>query len=224
MSVEILALCGSPRRDRSRTAWLVQSVLTEAKNRGANITYIDVASSKINPCLACDRCHHLGYCVQKDDFSQIFEKISAADGIVLGSPVYIYQVTAQLKMFIDRLGNAIHCQRLAGKYGAVVTTAGGAGHEETALYLEQLIGRLGAQYVGRVAGTLDDGPVDPGSTLVLEAKALGARLVEAITAKEEYPDQVQAILAQRGYFREVIGRRGEDWPWEYRFWQEKGWL
>jgi len=43
-------------------------------------------------------------------FNETFDKIMAADGFVIGSPVYIYQVTAQLKNWIDRLGNTIHCQ------------------------------------------------------------------------------------------------------------------
>jgi len=64
--------------------------------------------------------------VANKSFNQVLE---AVDGIVLGSPVYIYQASAQLKMFIDRLGHAIHCQRLLGKYGAAVATAGGSGHE-----------------------------------------------------------------------------------------------
>ncbi|MGA1061462.1 MAG: NAD(P)H-dependent oxidoreductase, partial [Ilumatobacteraceae bacterium] len=42
---------------------------------------------------------------------------SATDGIVLGSPVYINSVTAQLKLVIDRLADAIHCQMFEGKYG-----------------------------------------------------------------------------------------------------------
>ncbi len=224
MSIRILALCGSPRRDKSRTAWLVQKVLSSAGERGAQTEYFDVTRLKIDPCLACDRCHHLGRCVQEDDFNPIFENMLAADGIVLGSPVYIYHVTAQLKMFIDRLANAIHCLRLEGKYGAVISTAGGSGHDETAAYLEQLLVRLGAQCVGKVACTLEDGPVDPGSTPAREAAELGGRLVEAITAREEFPEQVMEIDSRRSYFRELIVKRRDHWPWEYRYWQEKGWL
>lgn len=224
MSIKILALCGSPRKDKSRTAWLVQKVLSAAEERGAQTGYFDVTGLKVGPCLACDRCHHLGQCVQKDDFNRIFESMLAADGIVLGSPVYIYHVTAQLKMFIDRLANAIHCLRLEGKYGAVITTAGGSGQDETAAYLEQLLMRLGTQCVGKVACTLEDGPVEPGSAPAREAVELGVRLVEAITAKEVFPEQVQEIESRRRYFLELMVKRRDHWPWEYHYWQEKGWL
>ena len=73
----------------------------------------------------------------------------AADGLVLGSPVYISHVTGLLKNWIDHLANTIHCQRLLGKYGAVVSTTGGSGLKETADYLEWLLRHTGAQTVGR---------------------------------------------------------------------------
>lgn len=224
MSVKIVALCGSPRKDTSRTAWLVQRLLAAAEQRGAQTEFIDVARLKIAPCVACDRCHHLGECVQKDAFNGIFASMLSADGIVWGSPVYIYHVTAQLKLFIDRLSNAIHCLRLEGKYGAAIATAGGSGHEDTAAYMEQLLFRLGAQSAGTVACTLQDGPVEPGSAPALEAGELGVRLVEAITARKVFPEQVKEIEARRAYFRQLMVRRQDQWPWEYRYWQEKGWL
>ena len=224
MSIKILGLCGSPRKDKSRTAWLVQRVLSSAGERGAQTEYFDVTELRIDPCVACDLCHHLGQCAQEDDFNRIFESMLGADGIVLGSPVYIYHVTAQLKMFIDRLANAIHCLRLEGKYGAVITTAGGSGHDETAAYLEQLLMRLGAQCAGKIACTLEDGQVDPASTPAREAEKVGVRLVEAITAREEFPEQLKEIESRRRYFRELILKRRDNWPWEHRYWQEKGWL
>jgi hypothetical protein len=46
-----------------------------------------------------------------------WKKMKKAEGIVLGSPVYIDSVTAQLKRWIDRSANAMHCMMLLGKYG-----------------------------------------------------------------------------------------------------------
>ena len=218
MTIKILAICGSPRREKSRTAQLTRELLAAAE--GAE--FLDVTRLNIGPCLACDRCHHLGYCVQKDDFNQIFEKMLDADGIVLASPVYIYQVSAQLKMFLDRFANPIHCLRLLGKYGAAVATAGGSGHDDTAAYLEQFLQRVGVQCVGKLACALEDGPVE--ADVVRQARELGSQLVEAITARKEFPEQLRETESRRAYFRELMIRRKDRWPWEYRYWQEKGWL
>lgn len=73
--------------------------------------------------------------------------------------MYISHVTGLLKNWIDRLGNAIHCQRLSGKYGAVVCTTGGTGLKETGDYLEWLLRHTGAQTMGRVVCSLEDGPI-----------------------------------------------------------------
>ena len=147
--MKIIGINGSPRRQNSRTGQLVNKVLESAADKGARIEFFDITKLKIKPCTACDKCHKTGYCPQKDDFNLTFEKIISADGLVLGSPVYIHQVTAQLKNWIDRLGNAIHCLRFLGKYGAVVTTAGGSGEKETADYMEAVLKYTGIQNVGR---------------------------------------------------------------------------
>lgn len=84
--------------------------------------------------------------------------------------------------------------------------------------------RLAAQCVGKLACTLEDGPVDPDSQSARAARELGGQLVEGIAAKKEFPEQLREIESRRAYFREVILKRQERWPWEYRYWQEKGWL
>jgi len=61
-----------------------------------------LAEKKINYCTGCSACSGNGKCVQKDDMSQILDKMMAADVIVLGSPVYFYSMCAQMKTVIDR--------------------------------------------------------------------------------------------------------------------------
>ena len=222
--MKIIAICGSPRKSQSRTGQILSEVLSGAQGAGSEVEYIDITTLNIDCCLACDRCHHLGRCAQKDNFNDLFEKMLESSGIVLGSPVYIFQVTAQLKAFIDRLGHAIHCQRLLGKYGAVVTTAGGSGQDETADYMESLLNRMGVQCVGRIACTLDDGPVPTGSDVMKRAGDLGRSLARAIEEKKEFPEQIQRLSQLRQYFCNIMIKRKERWDWEYRYWQERGWL
>ncbi|MCL6561160.1 MAG: flavodoxin family protein [Firmicutes bacterium] len=223
--MKIIGLNGSPRRTQSRTGQLVEQILSGAREAGAKTDYLEITSLKIQPCIACDKCHRTGYCVQKDDFQETFDKIMAAEGLVLGSPVYIYQVTAQLKAWIDRLGNTIHCQRFLGKYGAVVATAGGTGQVETAGYLEYVLKRTGMQCVGRLACRIEeDGLLAAGSPLLEEARDLGRALAEAIREKRVYPDQEKEREQVLEYFRHVMQKRREKWSWEYGYWREKGWL
>jgi len=223
--MKIIGLNGSPRRLKSRTGQLVNKILDSAADTGTQIEYFDVTKLKIKPCSACDKCHKTGYCVQKDDFQLTFEEIMSADGFVLGSPVYIYQVTAQLKNWIDRLGNTIHCLRFLGKYGAVVSTAGGSGEKETADYMESVLKYTGMQSVGRLASRIEvDGLLEDRSPLLNEAKNLGHSLVQAIQGKQIFADQIKEQEQRKEYFRHLMYKRKEKWSWEYSYWREKGWL
>jgi multimeric flavodoxin WrbA len=220
----IIGICGSPRKKHSRTGQLIREVLAGAQSVGADTEYIDLSTLKIDYCTGCGRCHHTGMCVQKDDFNPLFEKILAADGLVLGSPVYISHVTALLKNWIDHLGNTILCMRLLGKYGAAVCTTAGSGLKETGDYLEWLLRHAGMQTVGRVACRLVDGPISEDAEPIHEAKSLGVTLVYVIEEGKEFPEQLKEHESQRGFFRQVVTGRREEWDWEYRYWQEKGWL
>lgn len=124
-----------------------------------------------------------------------------------------------------RLGNTIHCQTFLGKYGVVVATAGGIGEKETADYMETVLNRTGMQCVGRLACCIEaDGLLADDSPLMDEAKHLGYALVQAITEKKIFADQIKEQERQREYFRSVMLRRREKWNWECDYWRAKGWL
>ena len=57
----------------------------------------------IKPCQGCFVCRKTGQCVMQDDFQNMFKHIVDADVVVFGSPVYLWQVTAQMKLLWDRL-------------------------------------------------------------------------------------------------------------------------
>jgi multimeric flavodoxin WrbA len=61
-----------------------------------------VAEKKINYCKGCYGCRGDGKCVQKDDMAHILDSMTAADVIVLATPVYFYTMCAQMKTVIDR--------------------------------------------------------------------------------------------------------------------------
>lgn len=223
--MKVIGLNGSPRSSLSRTGQLVKAVLESVKNAGAQVEYFDISKLKVAPCIACDKCHKVGYCIQKDDSKKIIDAIMASDGVVIGSPVYNYQVTAQLKAWFDRLGNVIHCLKFSGKYGAVVATSGGAGETETADYLEAVLKRTGIQCVGRLAKGIDeDGLLTEESPLFKEAKELGQSLVAAISEKKTYPEQLAEMDGLKGFFCYLVGKHKDTWTAEYEYFKEKGWL
>lgn len=61
-------------------------------------------------------------------------------------------------------------------------------------------------------------------TDVAAAGRLGNDLIAAIAGKQAWPDQIQAIEAQRQRFRNIIAFHKDHWPYEQKYWQDKGWM
>ena len=73
---------------------------------------IDVPSKNIKGCLRCTSCQRNGgTCVQKDDMTELYGLILAADAIVIASPVYFYSWTSQIKALLDRTCALLHTLR-----------------------------------------------------------------------------------------------------------------
>ncbi len=99
----ILGLQGSPRA-KGNTRYLLSAFMNEATKRGAQTHIIDINKTKIAPCRGCGYCEKNGFCIIEDDdmMAEIFPLLRQADIIVVATPIYFYNVTAQLKGLIDR--------------------------------------------------------------------------------------------------------------------------
>ena len=100
--MKVLAFNGSPRKN-ANTETLINAVLKGAESKGAETRIVNLHSLNMKGCMGCDACKtQLGKCVQKDDISPLLEEMADCDAVVLGSPVYWFHVSAQLKTLIDR--------------------------------------------------------------------------------------------------------------------------
>lgn len=99
--MKILAIVGSPRT-KGNTNYLVDKALEEAAKSGVQTEKIILSQHDIKPCLGHDNCATFKSCTQQDDAPWILERLCQADAVILATPVYWYNVTAQMKTFIDR--------------------------------------------------------------------------------------------------------------------------
>ena len=100
--MKIVAFTGSPRKD-GNTETLVKEILSGAQANEADIVHYDLAKMDIAPCVACMSCKKNDGCSQKDDMLPLLDEILSADAVIIGSPVYMWQMSAQTKLFTDRL-------------------------------------------------------------------------------------------------------------------------
>jgi len=221
--MKILALNGSPRTVRSITRRLASFVLDGATEAGAETEIIDLADLRITPCTACEACSINGVCVNDDDVTGILARMREADGIVFASPVYIDNVTGQMKVFFDRLADAIHYQVLTGKYGCAVVTTYDSGADEVALYLNHVLNYLGVIAVGSI-GIETQGETAAIDAKEPEARAIRKKLSGAILDGFSDPVQEKILAENRGYFRKIV-IENRDWRTkEYEWWEKMGWL
>ena len=97
----VLALLGSPRKG-GNTESLLFAFLEGIKEMGGEIKVLNIAEKRIFPCIECGKCEKNGFCFIKDDMEEIYFLLRQADAVILATPVFFYNVPAQLKAFIDR--------------------------------------------------------------------------------------------------------------------------
>ncbi|MGD0093344.1 MAG: flavodoxin family protein, partial [Planctomycetota bacterium] len=130
-----IAICGSPRKD-GNTEILLKTCLAKLKAHGVSGELIQLSGKNIKPCQACNACfkNKNRACVQKDDdFQAIFEKMLAADILVLGSPVYFGSATPQMMTLLDHAGyvSRANGSLFSRKLGGPIVVARRAGQNFT---------------------------------------------------------------------------------------------
>ena len=106
--MKVYAINGSPRKNKN-TATLLNKALegVKASNPDAETEVINLYDLNYTGCKSCFACKLIGgksygKCAIKDDLYEVLEKLSQADGIIFGSPIYLGQITAQLQGFFER--------------------------------------------------------------------------------------------------------------------------
>ena len=98
----ILGLQGSPRK-KGNTQFLLETFMQSAAKRGARTQIIDVTRKDIIACKELVVCEKKGYCPLEDDvLREIYPLLRKAEIVVLASPIFFYNMTAQLKAVVDR--------------------------------------------------------------------------------------------------------------------------
>lgn len=104
--MRVVAFNGSPRT-HGNTAAIIKLVFSELEKQGIETELVQVGGILKQGCTGCNYCHKnksAGCVIANDPLNEWIEKIAAADGIILGSPVYFNDVTSEMKAFIDRAG------------------------------------------------------------------------------------------------------------------------
>lgn len=99
--MKIVGFSGSPRKNGSTNA-LIKRILKKAEENDHNTSMYYLNDFNINPCQACRYCAENEGCDLDDDINELHKILDNADYIIIGSPIYYGEVSAQTKLFTDR--------------------------------------------------------------------------------------------------------------------------
>ena len=121
MEMNITVIASSPHRNGS-SRLLADKFAEGATAAGHDVYVFDGSLENVAPCKACGGCAQTHKCVQFDPFMILASRIEKADMIVFVTPIYYFDMCAQLKCIVDRL-HMFDKDTLWGKRMGVITTS-----------------------------------------------------------------------------------------------------
>jgi multimeric flavodoxin WrbA len=181
--VQVLGFLGSPRVG-GNTDILLGALLSGAEEAGATVEKVRLSARKITPCIECGKCDDTGKCVLEDDMTGLYDRIAAADVVVVASPIFFYNITSWTQALIER---SQACWM--GKYALKQEPLGGKRRKGIFLSLGATKGKLLFDGVLRVLRYYFD---------AIDADFTGALLYRGIEGKgaiRKHPDALKDAAA-----------------------------
>jgi len=216
--MKIVGLCASPR-PQGNTLRLLQRFLAECEKQGAEVELLSTLNHRVEFCQACEMCMRNGTCPLQDDYLPLLPSILKADALVLASPNYAFDISAQLKAVIDRSHAFIYySQALRGKYGVGICVGGHwALTRSLARRCGQSVWLCGGNYVGCTWGVSrhrDKKGFVHEKRVYARTERLARKLVQEIRQGKKHPIQVwlrEILLVS--HLRRMFSRRRNEYPY-----------
>jgi multimeric flavodoxin WrbA len=179
--MKVVAFNGSPRKD-GNTFILINHVFRELEKEGIETELVHLSEKEIHGCIACYKCFENKdqRCSVKGDFANdCIEKMTKAEGIILGSPVYFMDITPEMKALIDRSGFVSRANggMYKNKVGAAVAALRRSGGMHAIDSMNHFLLSQEIFIVGRaIALGRDKGDVEKDEEGIQSVKTLGQRM------------------------------------------------
>ncbi len=222
---KVTAFVGSGRKGNTYRA--VEQFLRNLQALGeVEVEIVRMSDYRLEPCKGCWLCMNKGEdrCPLKDDRDVLIQKMLESDGVVFASPNYSFQVSALMKLFLDRLAFAMHRPRFFGKTFTSIVTEGIHGGKKIVDYLDFVGFSLGLRTVkGSYMNTRL--PITEKQQRNMDRILAGqARRYYAKLAKPAYAAPTLVDLAIFRFHRTTMKLELDDSSIDYRYCAEKGWF
>jgi multimeric flavodoxin WrbA len=187
--MKILAISCSPRKN-GNTAAMLEKALEAAKAEGAEVELFSIAGKNMQPCDGCWGCTKEGKCHIQDDMQILQDKMIAADGIIFGTPIYFWGMTAQAKTVIDRTISLNQPGRtLNNKVCGVVASCGSLGMVDALKDFSYYIVQKRMLPANQVSAYVGPDGLDKMPKCLKALDTLGRQMVALIKMNFKYPPE-----------------------------------
>ena len=209
---KILLINSSSRK--KNTYKLLSSIENILKDKGYETELISLSNFKIDFCKGCEVCILKGKCIVKDEANIIMKKIIESDGLIIGTPVYLNNMSGILKTFIDRTCVWFHRSEVAKKPTLLLANTQGSGLETTLNSIKEVMIQWGVFLGGTISrnGRNFNKPIEEKEITQF------IKLIEyegkcySPSFKEIYTYNIQRALATNIF------------PVDKEYWAKKGWI
>ncbi len=204
--MKVLGIVGSKRK-KGNTSVLVQKALQAAQKEGMETEIIYLGDYDIHGCRGCDGCKKTYKCIIDDDMQKIYPLLLESEAVILGSPTYFYNVTSDIKAFIDRC----YCleafaeddrsvwlginEAMGGKYAVVIAVCEQSSEEDmgyTAVAMEKSLQALGYRVVEsvKVLKLFSKGEALGDKEALENAEKAGVKLAKTLKLRKEVQERL----------------------------------
>jgi len=184
---KVLVINGSPRKN-GNCATLIKAMAQGISEAKGTFEIVNLGQLRIEPCNGCDACRKNNNkgCTIDDDMGHLYSKVAQADAIIFASPIYWFNISAQTKLFIDRL-YAVEKEKsyaLTGKKIGIILTYGdsdlfSSGGINALRSFENICSYVNAYLIGIVHASADKaGEIKNNKNKIREAAELGKKLCQ----------------------------------------------
>lgn len=220
---KLFAFVGSPRGINSHSYKITKELFNKIQSYFSDEIEFDIFTSdrlNINKCKGCTNCFFVeGKCVQFiDDMNMLEKKMLESNLIIFASPVYLHNVTGDMKVFLDRISYWSHIFRLVGKYGISITSSSSNGNNIVDYHLKTTMEYFGISHLGSInysQSFFEDGIIS----------SLAFKVSEVLNKKCKIPCSELQQIAFESY-RQHFNIIGEKYPnnIEYLYWKNNNYF
>jgi multimeric flavodoxin WrbA len=222
---KVTAFVGSARKKHTYNA--VRQFLDNLQSLGGvECEIVALSDHRLGTCEGCKLCFEKGEesCPLKDDRDVLIEKLMTSDGVVFASPNHSFQVSAIMKIFLDRLGFVFHRPRFFGKTFTSIVAQGIYGGHKIVKYLDFVGKGLGFNTVKGTCFTAFEPMTKKEKQRMDRALARQSRRFYESLMGPAYPVPPLFMLMAFRMGRTSMTLELDERSFDYRYYRDKGWL